>query len=464
MASNPGLQSSPPHYPHRSLAPAVTLIVLGVLFLLQKLHVLPSDWWHWFGTWWPLLLILAGVIRMVEYGMAQREHRPIGGFGALGIILFFLLIIGGLCATAARHFHGTVDFGDWEHSNGSFFEGMFGNPYDFGQELQHDFPAGNSLKIASDGGDINIDTWDQNQIKVSVRKRVRARDQAEATQRDAATQAQLVTNGNEIVLNANTLGAGDHGVKSDLVIYLPRKAALNIAARHGDVAVNGRTGEIELDVSHGDIQLHDVSGNIAASLHSGSISAIRIDGDVVVSGHTDEVTLTDISGKASMEGEVSDGLTLARIGKQVVFRSSRTDLEFAALPGELRLASDDLSARQVTGPLHLVTRSKDIHLENVSGDIHVENANGLLEVRPEKLPLGELELSNSHADIRLVLPAKAEFSLDATAQRGDIHSDFGGVSVTRGAHDENRASGHVGNGGARLEINNTHGDVEIRKS
>jgi len=424
---------------------------------------MPASLWHWFGTWWPLLLILAGVIRLLEYGIAKRERRPAGGFGALGVVLLLFVIIVGLCATTARHFNGNIDLGDWNHADDNWFEGMFGNPYSYSQELQHDFPAGGSLKIVSDGGDINVNAWDQNQIKVSVRKRVRARDQAEANQTDAATQTQLVVSGSEFVLNANTLGAGNHGVKSDLVIYLPRKAALNIAARHGDVMVDGRAGEIELDVSHGDISLKDVAGNVAAALRSGSISASKIDGDVAVTGRVEEVKFIDITGKASMDGEVSEGLGMARIGKQVVFRSSRTDLEFAALPGELRLYSGDLNARQVTGPFHLVTRSKDIHLENVSGDIHVENANGLLEVRPEKLPLGTLELSNSHADIRLVLPAKAEFNLDATARLGDIHSDFGGISVT-GEHDESHATGHVGNGGAKLEIDNEHGDVEIRKS
>jgi DUF4097 and DUF4098 domain-containing protein YvlB len=238
---------------------------------------------------------------------------------------------------------------------------------------------------------------------------------------------------------------------------------LNVAARHGDVTVNGRTGEIELDVAHGDISLNDVVGNISASLRSGSINAAKIDGDVAVSGRVEEVKLTDVTGKASMDGELSDGLALTRIGKQVAFRSSRTDLEFAALPGELRLAHDDLNARQLTGPFRLVTRSKEIHLEDVSGNIHVENTNGLLEVHPEKLPLGTLELSNSNADIRLVLPAKAEFNLNATTRRGYIHSDFGAISVSD-EHGDSHATGHAGNGGPTLEISNEHGDVEIRKS
>jgi DUF4097 and DUF4098 domain-containing protein YvlB len=470
MASNPGTEPTFPHgyYYRRSLAAPVILIAFGVLFMLHRLHLLPGSMWSFFAVWWPLLLILAGVIRLVEYGLARREPRAPGSFGALGVTLLAVLIVAGLCAAAMRHFDGAIDFGDWDHGGfsfgqGNFFDDMLGRSYPFSQELTRDFPPGSSLKVVSDGGDISISSWDKNQIEVSVRKSIRTRNQAEANQMDAATQAQIVVNGNEVLLNANTMGAGGSGVKSNLAIYLPRNAGVTVAARHGDVTVDGRTGDIEVSASHGDVRLSAITGNISVAVRHGSMHAKKIDGDAAVTGAMDEAKLFDITGKASVDGEVSDGLSLARIGKQVAFRSSRTDLEFASLPGELHLTPDDLNARQVTGPFHLVTRSKDIHLENISGDVHVENANGRLELHAEKLPLGALELSNSNADIKLVLPAEAAFSLDATARRGDIDSDFGGISVFR-EHGDNRATGRVGGGGPKLEISNVHGDVEIRKS
>src|SRR6516225_126989 len=62
----------PPYRYRRSIAGPLVLIVIGLVFLLRNMGVrLPI--WHWFGHWWPLLLILWGVIRLVEHSIAQRE-------------------------------------------------------------------------------------------------------------------------------------------------------------------------------------------------------------------------------------------------------------------------------------------------------------------------------------------------------------------------------------------------------
>ncbi|WDS36442.1 DUF5668 domain-containing protein [Pseudoxanthomonas sp.] len=45
----------------RHLIPALVLIVLGTLFLLDNLGFSTFDAGHLISTWWPLLLILAGV-------------------------------------------------------------------------------------------------------------------------------------------------------------------------------------------------------------------------------------------------------------------------------------------------------------------------------------------------------------------------------------------------------------------
>ncbi len=45
----------------RHLIPALVLIVLGTLFLLDNLGVVGLDVGYLISTWWPALLILAGV-------------------------------------------------------------------------------------------------------------------------------------------------------------------------------------------------------------------------------------------------------------------------------------------------------------------------------------------------------------------------------------------------------------------
>ena len=87
----------PPYRYRRSIAGPLVLIVIGLLFLLRNFGIrLPI--WHFFGHWWPLLLILFGVIRLIEYSMSQRQGYRSGGLGAGTILLLILIIIVGLSA------------------------------------------------------------------------------------------------------------------------------------------------------------------------------------------------------------------------------------------------------------------------------------------------------------------------------------------------------------------------------
>jgi DUF4097 and DUF4098 domain-containing protein YvlB len=464
MASNYGTQPAPMQYPppRRSFAGPIILILIGLMFLLGNLHVIPwRSLGHYFARWWPVFIILWGVIKLIEYALAQRQNRRTVTFGAGGIVFLVFLIVIGLVASGVDRVANTVNWG--ELGDRGVFGEVFGQAYTFNQELQQDFPAGGSLKVVSERGAITVDPWDQNRIKVVVTKKLRATDQADADKADTATRALISVSGSEVLLNANTIGAGNRAVESDMIIYLPRKAMISVATRQGDVSISGRTGDVQVSNSHGDVNLNDLSGDVTVSLRQGSLKIVKVTGNVVVDGRLNEVTVADVTGSVRVNGDVMDGLTLAHVARQVTYRSSRTDLEFASLPGELTMQSGDIKAKQMTGPVRLTTRSKDIHIDDVSGDVHIENSNGILEVHTAKLPLGSLQLSNRNADIRVVLPARAAFQLDASTRRGDITSDFGGINVST-SRGESRAAGSVGSGGPRLEINNEHGDVEIRKA
>ncbi|MGA9566363.1 MAG: DUF5668 domain-containing protein, partial [Candidatus Korobacteraceae bacterium] len=61
------LPPPPPTYRYRrSLAGPLILIVIGLVFLLRNIGVhIPV--WHFFGRFWPVLIILWGVIALIEH-------------------------------------------------------------------------------------------------------------------------------------------------------------------------------------------------------------------------------------------------------------------------------------------------------------------------------------------------------------------------------------------------------------
>src|SRR3984957_10709598 len=155
------VQAPPPMQPpipprrRRSVAGPVVLIVLGVVLLLTTMHVLhPQPLLHWFGTYWPALIILWGVIKLVEYQQAQREGFRPSGIGAGGVLLLVFLILFGMSATQASRFNWDeirdhINIGDEDFQ-------IFGHTYNYDDQLQQDFPAGASLHVVNDGGGVNL--------------------------------------------------------------------------------------------------------------------------------------------------------------------------------------------------------------------------------------------------------------------------------------------------------------------
>lgn len=458
MASTPPVQVPPPYRYRRSLTGPIILISVGVLFLLGTLGVL--DWHelgHWFAHYWPVLLILAGIGKLIDYQQAQRHGGRASGIGAGGIFLIIVLIIFGLVATQASRL-------DWEHlgdqinfDNGDF--PIFGHTYNYDDQLAQDFPAGASLQVNDTRGAVNVSTGDNNQIRVAAHKRIGADSQSEADKWNTGTKPQITVSGNTVTLNANNQGAGDHSVAIDLDITIPRKAPVTVSTRHGEVSVVGRDGDVNISDQHGGITATDINGKVTANLDHDSARISQVASDVSLDGRGDEVSIEDVKGAVHIHGEFDD-LQMEKIAKDVSFRSERTSLEFARLDGDLDMDSGDLRASDLAGPLHLTTKSKDVRLGNFSGDLHLEDENGSIELHVSKV--GGIQVENRRGDIELYLPDKAGFQMDARSEGGDVESDFDALKVNN-SNDMATATGTVGSGGPRITINDEHGSIEIRK-
>ena len=450
-----------PPRPHRSFAGPLVLIIIGTVFLLGTMKVLSvSRLAHLFASYWPLLLILWGLIKLIEHQQARREGTRPPGIGAGGVFLVVMIVVFGLIATQLERVNWS-GLRDQINIDDSDFNDIFGQSYNFEDHLERDFPAGSSLKIIDTRGAVSVHSSDDNKITVSVRKRVGAESQEDADKYNTQTKPTITAIGGLLTLDAKAEGSGDHAVEVDLDVSLPRKVPVTISSRKGDVSVVGRDGAVDISAQHSDTSVEDVNGSVKVSQEKGSVKIEQITGDVHVEGRVDEVSVSDVKGGAQLDGEFQESVKLARISKQVTFRSSRTDMEFSRIEGSLDLDSSELHAEEITGPLHLTTRDKNIRLEEVSGDVRLQDSDGAVEV--DMRTLGNVQIDNRNGDLQVALPEKAGFRIDAHARDGEIQSDFPGLNVSSG-DSETRASGSFGNGASHIVLNNEHDNIEIRKA
>jgi DUF4097 and DUF4098 domain-containing protein YvlB len=454
----------PPPRHRRSFSGPVILILMGIIFLLGNMHLIS---WMRLGTlfarYWPALLILWGVLKVVEYQQAQRDGLPPRGIGAGGVMLVIAIVFFGLIATQAEHAREhwpsireqfNIDDGD--------FDNIFGETYNFNDRFERDLPSSvTTLRVSDEHGAVHVSAADDNKLTVVIRKRVGADNQADADKYNQQTPPTITQSGNVMILDANTHASGNHPVQADLDISIPRKMDVHITGRRGDISATGRDADVEIAGQHGDVSVEDVKGNVKLTLEKSSARVEQITGDVHITGRLNEVTITDVKGAAQLEGEFGESVKLSRIAKSVTFKSSRTDMEFARIDGELNLDSDDLHADQVAGPVHLSTRSKQIRLEDVSGDVRVQNANGGVEISMRSL--GNVQIDNRNGDINLSVPDKSGFRLDARDRDGEIQSDFPELKVENSDR-EAKASGSVGNPTVHIVLNNEHDGIEIRRA
>ena len=448
-----------PPRPPRSLAGPVVLIVIGIFFLLGNLRIL---YWHdlgrWFAHYWPVLLILWGIIKLVEYQQANRSGTRPAGIGAGGVLLVIFLVVAGLIATQAYNFN-------WDEiRNQMHIEGAdmpwWGHTYDYNADLQQNFPSGATLRVTNTRGAINLTTSNDNRLHVTVHKRINSENQQDAEKWDKSTQPQINVSGQTVTLNANNKGAGDHWVSSDLDVAVPRKASVVLSTSHGDISIMGRDGNADVTSQTGDVSVTDLNGNLALNLEHSSARVSQVSSDVTIQGRANDVSIEDVKGTVHLDGDFMESVKLSRIAKPVSFKSTRTDMDFSQLNGYLNLDSGDLEATSVTGPFRLRTRSKDIMLNGISNEVHVQNENGAVEVHVNKL--GGLDIKNAKGDIRIFVPAKSGFQLEAQAHDGEIQSDFSDLKINNGDN-HSTANGSVNGGGPRMVLENEHGTIEIRK-
>jgi DUF4097 and DUF4098 domain-containing protein YvlB len=452
-----------PRPPQRSIAGPVVLILMGILFLMGTMGMLEL---HHLGSlyarYWPALLILWGVIKLIEYEKAKRYGQHARGIGAGGVFLVLFLVGTGLVATQAsrldwNNIREHTNFGDDE----GFNEIFGGSTFNYNGELSNDWPAGAvSLRVNDDRGTITVNVSDGKKLKVSWRKKVRAENQQDADRYNTKTDPTIVPGDKVLVVNANTQGAGEKGVSIDMDIYVPADTALIITSGRGDVTIAGLSGSVDVNHHRGEVAITDHTGNLTLNLSGSAARLGHVKGDVTIQGRANEVSVEDIDGAVHLNGEFQESVRLVRVSKTVSFHSSRTDMEFARLDGRLDLDSGDLRADSLSGPMRLTTHSKDIALEGLSGDLRLEDSNGTVAIGLHNP--GNIQIDNRKGDVQVTIPPNTPIKVEARSREGEIQSDFEEIKVDNRGH-QSSASGSIGTNGSRLVMNAEKGAIEIRK-
>ena len=447
-----------------SILTPLIILTVGVVVLLMRLGRIPTgDFGDWYGRWWPVLLVGAGVVLVAEWAFDQMPRpdgtphirRRIGG-GA--ILLLILLALTGAGVHAYRN--NQSFFSNGIVINGDDFSEFFGEKHEMSSTAEAPFPTGSTLEIDNPHGDVTIvGKSGDDKIHITVNKQIYSSSDSDANSKADQFNPRIIQSGSTVRVTLPSLNAAT----SDLDITVPDYADTSVTANHGDVAISGIHAPVNVTANHGDVELNSIIGAVDTRINnrSSTFAAHQITGDVAVHGHADDMTVTDVSGQTSLEGEFYGDTHFEHLHGPVSFHTSRTQLNLVRLDGELNISPhSDLTGDQIVGPTLLKTRSRNVTFNRITGNVDVANSDGSVDLTGAP-PLGDVSVENKNGEVSITVPEHSNFTVDAETKGGEISNDLNLKSV----NENNRASvsGTVGHGGPRITVRTTHLDIGIHE-
>jgi DUF4097 and DUF4098 domain-containing protein YvlB len=439
-----------------SVVGPIILVGVGIVALLVVTgRIAAEDFWTWYGRWWPLLLIGAGLALLGEWAIDMRRETPVRRGGSFVGILILLAIVG-LGATGWNNWWGPLRAEMGDHDD-NFFN-AFGQPeHDFDQQmLNTQVPANSTIDIQNPRGDISITAGDGPNVQVQAHEVAYASSDSAAKRIFEAEAADLKVSGNAVLVRSNSNSSG----RLNLTITVPKSAQVTVNAGKGDVTAAGLGAGINVTAPHGDVHLSTIAGPVQAHFSKGEFSAHEIKGDVTGDGPCNDLTISEISGKILLNCDYFDQLHMEHVDGHIHFHTSKTEVDLAALPGDLTLSDSDLHITEAKGNVRVVTHSRDIELDQIYGDTYVEDRDGSINIAPAGSYNVEAKNESGKGDVEISLVPGAQATIDGRTRNGDIESDF---PLAISGDESKSVTGTIGSGGPKITLNTDVGDLRIKK-
>ncbi len=166
------------------------------------------------------------------------------------------------------------------------------------------FESGGFLSVSNTNGDIEIISWDKNQVEIIAYKKVQAENRETAEKLMKKLEVKVHESGDEIIVETSypkssssggffgwLFGKGGASFTVEYEIKVPENIDLNIHTTNGGVKIDNITGRLRLESTNGKIDAREISGLTRCKTTNGNI---KVEFDDVSEG--DEMTFRTTNG------------------------------------------------------------------------------------------------------------------------------------------------------------------------
>ena len=441
----------------------LVLIAVGGLLLARNLGY-PIPIWASIARYWPLLLIVWGVLKFVDYFRYRRsgEDRPLFSGGEVALLI--MVILAGTAVTTAANispnFQGLFEIGDldlWD---------ITGENFEYSEHQEADVPSGSTIEIVNMFGNVDVQPSERDTIILDVKKVVRASDKNEADRRSQDFTFSIMNEGSKyrIASSRDPLGARRRYFKSSMTVQVPRQSLVqidnrqgrvtvqnltgrqNIVNRFGPVEVRHITGALEVENRNGPVTVEDVTESTTISNSYSSTSARNIGGNVKIHNRNGSVAVSGVQGTATIANSYGP-ITVENVQRDVSITGRNNSVE----------------VERVEGGVTVEASYQNVNVRDAKGSVTVKNRNGDVVIGFANPPQKDISVSTQYSNVTLELPSMASFSIDAKTRYGSIDSEFDGLNNDVSSNRERSLRGRLGQDGPQIHIDTRNGDIRLEK-
>ncbi len=488
---------------------------VGILFLMRNFWIVP-DFWHLISRYWPILLILLGLGKVIDYyrhkeGVSLRIGEVFG-------ILFLLIIGSAITRIQASNFGHVlreipISIGEVSVRPGQWM----GTSYSYTQESSYPITSSMPLRIENSYGLVSVQPGSDGEVRVRLRKVVYQNEEAQAKsiadqirleggqelkaeaevplKPEAEAQPRGKQSNSVFVIRTNrdSLSSKDYRFNTDLEVLVPKKTALTVNNSYGEVRVTGIEGKVDLATTHYALEVHECTGDLSVSNRyaesrlvdltgnvsvdaRGSVRVLTVKGDVAVRNEYSPVEIRDVTGKVNVT-DTDGNITVDNVAKAVVIDGQGCQVNASNLADTCKVSASHkrIELSQLDSNLTLDTRYANVSLKDIKGNLDItsnsdrltlDNISGYVKVKAEGTGVhadvikGPAEIFTNRKDITV---NNFENSCRITDEYGDVTLSTG--SLTKGEVSVKNRNGDIdlflpGNSAFQIDATARNGSVE----
>lgn len=272
-------------------------MIVGILLIALGGFLLYTNYDHKFDfrelvmTWWPLVFVLIGVIKIIQSMLGVSSKGSGVGWLVFGGIIMFLM--------------NGIFWTDWDDD---FHFGFM----TFSHKVKEDsrvveLDGQTKLMLDLKRTDVQIYGYTGDKIRITEKVFIRGRDKDELESKAEDYKLDVNKTDDLVTLVSNPLKnvKSVNSIYVELEIEIPETMEVELIGERSDLYVKELDGAMLIKIQGGDVTLDRLDGDVDISLSKGDVELHKLIGDVKITGKRLDIEMVDVYGNLIIDTERS---------------------------------------------------------------------------------------------------------------------------------------------------------------